>query len=68
MVANDKDRQTLANNPTGTKDAIDEMFFEERVTTVNVEILATTVTYEEDADGQKWIAHCPRNDHAATRL
>ncbi len=53
LVANAKDHQTLANNPTGTKDAIDEMFFEERVTTVNVEILATTVTYEEDADGQR---------------
>ncbi len=53
LVANDKDRQTLANNPTGTRDAINEMFFEERAITVNVEILATNVTYEVDADGQK---------------
>ncbi len=48
LVANAKDRQNLANNATGTKDAIDEMFFEERVTTVNVEILTTTVTYDEE--------------------
>ncbi len=53
LVANDKDRQTLANNPMGTKDAIDEMFFEEQAITTNVEILATNVTYEVDADGQR---------------
>ncbi len=29
LVANSLDHQTLANNPTGTKDVIDEMFFQE---------------------------------------
>ncbi len=35
-------------NPTGTKDAIDEMFFDERVKKVNVEMLGTTVHYDEN--------------------
>ncbi len=48
LVANVKDRQTLAGNPMGTKDAIDEMFFEEWVKTVNVELLTTTVTFDEE--------------------
>ncbi len=53
MVANVKDRQNLANNPMGTKDTIDKMFFEERVTTVNVEILSTTVTYDEQKQARE---------------
>ncbi len=53
LVANDKDHQTLANNPTGTKDMLDEMFFEEWANAVNVEILATEIVYETDAAGQR---------------
>ncbi len=48
LVANAHDHQTQAGNPTGTKDAIDEMLFEEQVKTVNVELLATTVAYDEE--------------------
>ncbi len=72
LVANAKDHQNLANNPMGTKDAIDEMFFEERVTTVNVEILATVVTYDEQKRAKEDLTvremNMQRPDYAAQNV
>ncbi len=48
LIAFPPNHVQCSKNPTGTKDAINEMFFDEQAKKVNVEMLGSTVRYDEN--------------------
>ncbi len=50
LIAFPPDRATCERNPTGTKDAINEIFMEARVKHLNAEILGTTIQEEDKVE------------------